>query len=188
MNRQCVSGVTALRLGVAIALGPWCALAETETDPWTVLSRVNARLAEDLNEVRFVTAFLAMLCSDGTAKFVSAGHGPILVRQAAGKRVEEVVPSEPPLGIVDTWGACTTCSAELAPGATLVVVSDGILEARNSAGEQFGVERTIAAIDSAGRGSSTAIGNEIRHAVDGWMAGLPAADDQTLLIASLPRR
>jgi serine phosphatase RsbU (regulator of sigma subunit) len=163
------------------------ALAETETDPWTVLSRVNARLAPDLDEVRFVTAFLAMLSTDGTAKFVSAGHGPILVRRATGARIEEVVPTEPPLGIVDTWGVCTTCSAELAPGATLVVVSDGILEARNRAGEQFGVERTIAAIDSADGGSSGGIASAIRNAVDTWMADLPAADDQTLLIASLPR-
>jgi sigma-B regulation protein RsbU (phosphoserine phosphatase) len=92
-----------------------------------------------------------------------------------------------PWTLVDTWGVCTTCSAELAPGATLVVVSDGILEARNPAGEQFGVERTISAMDLADGAPSAGIANSIRAAVDAWMSGLPAADDQTLLIASLPR-
>jgi serine phosphatase RsbU (regulator of sigma subunit) len=164
------------------------ALAETEPDPWNVLARVNARLANDLGEVRFVTAFFATLGTDGTARFVSAGHGPIFVRRGADQKVEEVMPTEPPLGIVETWGQCTTCSTELAPGATLVVVSDGIIEARNPAGEQFGVERTIAAIDAAGAAApSSAIGDTIRSDLDSWMAGSPAADDQTLLIASLPR-
>jgi serine phosphatase RsbU (regulator of sigma subunit) len=164
------------------------ALSETETDPWAVLSRVNARLAPDLDEVRFVTAFFATLAPDGNARFVSAGHGPILVRRGAGAPIEEVMPTEPPLGVTDTWGECTTCSANLAPGSTVVVVSDGIVEARQAgSGEQFGVERAIAAIDAAGAtASSSALADAIRAAVDGWMAGSPAADDQTLLIASLP--
>jgi phosphoserine phosphatase len=165
------------------------ALSESETDPWAVLSRVNARLAHDLDEVRFVTAFFGILAPDGNARFVSAGHGPILVRRGVGSRIEEVMPTEPPLGIVDTWGECTTCSASLSPGSTFVVVSDGIIEAKQAgAGEQFGVERTIAAIDAAGAtASSSVIADSIRAAVDAWMAGSPAADDQTLLIASLPR-
>jgi serine phosphatase RsbU (regulator of sigma subunit) len=68
------------------------------------------------------------------------------------------------------------------------VVSDGIVEARQrGAGGQFGVERTIAAIDAAGAtASSSVIADSIRAALDGWMAGSPAADDQTLLIASIP--
>jgi phosphoserine phosphatase len=162
------------------------ALAETEPDPWNVLARVNARLAHDLSEVRFVTAFFAMIAPDGAARLVSAGHGPILVRKSARAPIEEVTATEPPLGIVDTWGECTTCSVSLAPGATIIVVSDGIIEARDGAGEQFGVERTIAAIDSAGQGRSDAIATALRGAVDRWMGATPAADDQTLLVASLP--
>ncbi|HEV2293224.1 MAG TPA: GAF domain-containing SpoIIE family protein phosphatase [Tepidisphaeraceae bacterium] len=161
-------------------------LSEIEIDPWAVLNRVNARLHADLDEVRFVTAFFAMLASDGTARFVSAGHGPILVRRGASQPIEEVLPTEAPLGVMDAWAECTTCNVELAPGSTLIVVSDGIIEARNSAGEQFGVERTIRAIDGAGGASSPDLAAALRAALDGWMASIPAADDQTLLIASLP--
>jgi serine phosphatase RsbU (regulator of sigma subunit) len=102
--------------------------------------------------------------------------------------MQEIVPTEPPLGIIDSWGACSTCSVELAPGSTLVVVSDGILEARNPAGEQFGVARTIEAIVGAGVATSATIATSLRAALDAWMATVPAADDQTLLIASLPRQ
>ena len=162
------------------------ALSEIETDPWAVLRRVNARLHADLDEVRFVTAFFAMLSTDGTAQFVSAGHGPILVRTGAGQPIEEVLPTEPPLGVMDAWAECTTCNVELGPGSTLVVVSDGIIEARNPGGEQFGVERTIQAIDGAGPARSSGLANGLRGALDRWMATTPAADDQTLLVASLP--
>ena len=167
------------------------ALSEIEPDPWAVLSRVNARLHADLSEVRFVTAFFAMLAADGTAQFVSAGHGPILVRRGgagAGQPIEEILPTEPPLGILDAWAECTTCNVQLGPGSTLVVVSDGIIEARNPAGEQFGVARTIRALEDAGDAPSRDLALALGRALDEWMAATPAADDQTLLIASLPRR
>ena len=164
------------------------ALSEIETDPWAVLRRVNARLHADLDEVRFVTAFFAMLSTDGTAQFVSAGHGPILVRRGAGEPIEEVLPTEPPLGVVDAWGDCTTCNVELGPGSTLIVGSDGIIEARNPAGEQFGVGRAIETIDKAPTAPPRDVAAALRGALDQWMATTPAADDQTLLIASLPPR
>ena len=162
------------------------ALSEIEPDPWTVLRRVNARMHADLYEVRFVTAFFAMLAADGTAQFVSAGHGPILVRRGADEPIAEVLPTEPPLGILDAWADCTTCNVQLGPGSTLIVVSDGIIEARNAAGEQFGVERAIQAIDAAGAAPSAALAAALRGTLDLWMGPTPAADDQTLLVASLP--
>ncbi len=167
------------------------ALSETESDPWAVLSRVNARLSADLHEVRFVTAFFAVLAADGAARFVSAGHGPILVRRggaSAGQPIEEILPTEPPLGVLDAWAECTTCNVDLGPGSTVIVVSDGIIEARNPAGEQFGIERTIAALQTAGAGGSTQLSSALRAALDRWMDTTPTADDQTLLIASLPAR
>ena len=87
------------------------------------------------------------------------------------------------------WGPNLVRNFMEAPGSTVVVVSDGIIEAKQAGtGEQFGVERTIAAIAAAGAtASSTAIADSIRATVDSWMAGSPAADDQTLLIVSLPR-
>jgi phosphoserine phosphatase RsbU/P len=164
------------------------ALSEIETDPWAVLRRVNARLYADLNEVRFVTAFFGILSTDGTAQFVSAGHGPILVRGGgAGQTIEEILPSEPPLGILDAWVDCTTCNVQLRPGSTLVVVSDGIIEARNPAGEQFGVARTIQSLADAGDAPSGELARALRRSLDDWMGSTPAADDQTLLIASMPR-
>ena len=161
-------------------------LCDIEDDPWAVLRRVNARLHADLHEVRFVTAFLAVVSTGGAARFVSAGHGPVLVRRGAGCPLEEVLATEPPLGVVDAWGDCTTCNVDLAPGSTILVVSDGIIEARNPAGEQFGVGRTIRAADSAGNARSGVVADALRGALDAWMAAAPAADDQTLLIASMP--
>jgi sigma-B regulation protein RsbU (phosphoserine phosphatase) len=59
------------------------ALCESQSDPSRLLACVNARLAHDLVEGRFVTAFLACVSPAGQLRWASAGQGPILVRRAA---------------------------------------------------------------------------------------------------------
>ena len=66
------------------------ALCDSISDctPHQILTRINARLSEDLEPTRFITAFLAFLSPDGTLQWQSAGHGPIFFRASASSEVQ----------------------------------------------------------------------------------------------------
>jgi len=194
------------RLGVFLAdacghgLGPTLVVSQVRTlvrtlcdggggatgaaDPCAVLSRVNARLVEDLSSVRFATAFLALVAHDGTVELCSAGQGPVLVREGAGKPLTRIETTQPPLGVDAGWHADGVTTLRLSAGGMLAVASDGILEAPGPGGEQFGPERTVAALAS--RTAPLDAAQALRDAVTHWQGGVEAHDDQTCVIVSLP--
>lgn len=97
-------------------------------DQQQAIARAAAVLQEQLEDTAtFITAFSARLDPvTGVLVYIDAGHGLAVVFDTAGghRRLE---PSGPPLGLLPgmTWKAHTTT---LAPGETLLVVSDGFLD------------------------------------------------------------
>ena len=159
------------------------AMCDMEPDPTTLLSRVNARLAEDLEVGRFVTAFVGVLDSRGELRWCSAGHGPVLVRTRAGGEVAMLDPPAPPLGVMPEFLADPVEPLTLDRGGSLVVLSDGIFEAFNAAGEQFGVENVIKIAQSTS-GTPEQLLARIRDSVQQWQGNDEPADDQTVVVAS----
>lgn len=92
------------------------------------VSRVSVSMYDDLNATSsFVTMFAARLTpDDGGLEYVDAGHGLALIVGTDGK-ARRLVSQGLPLGALpdDEW---TVQHDRLAPGETLVVVSDGILD------------------------------------------------------------
>lgn len=92
------------------------------------IARAAAVLEEQLEDTAtFITAFSARLDPvTGKLVYVDAGHGLAAVFDTAGGH-RRLKPSGPPLGVLPgtTWKAHTTT---LAPGETLLVVSDGFLD------------------------------------------------------------
>jgi sigma-B regulation protein RsbU (phosphoserine phosphatase) len=158
------------------------AFAEVDPNPRRLLERANARLAADLESERFVTTFVAFLSSDGTLDWCSAGHGPILVRCGPRCKVEELVPTELPIGVMAEMTGDPAPPMKLEPGGSLAVVSDGIFEAMNAAGEQFGMERVIHHLDEKCSCSPQEIVQVLRDAATRWTGQEEPADDQTIVI------
>jgi hypothetical protein len=105
--------------------------------PAAILAHLNLGLAGHMGG-GFVTACAACLSPQGRLTLANAGH---LAPYANG--LELPIDSGLPLGILpDTTYAESI--ADLAPNASLTFLSDGVLEARNAAGELFGFERTSA--------------------------------------------
>jgi serine phosphatase RsbU (regulator of sigma subunit) len=68
-------------------------------------------------------------------------------------------------------------------GDTLCVVTDGVTEAMNSAGDCYGTRRLEAALEkSAGLGNPHALISNIREDVAAFVSGAEASDDMTLLV------
>ena len=104
------------------------------SDPGEILALLNERL-----QGRGLVTCLAMrIDRDGSAELANAGHLPPYVN---GK--ELVFDGALPLGALPDI-AFPTMRFQLAEGESMLLVSDGVVEARNAEGELFGFERTAA--------------------------------------------
>jgi sigma-B regulation protein RsbU (phosphoserine phosphatase) len=175
----------------AVLMAVTHSIAHTLTDPKGPPSRlltfVNRRLAAayTTDNGSFVTAFYGTYDpSTRRLCFSNAGHPPPRVCQANG---DSVVPlhAEPglPLGI-DPHETYQDFTAELSPGDTLVLYTDGITEARTPAGDLLGTTR-FDDILSTCTGTAADIAAQTLAAVDRFTQGGPFTDDRTLLVAKV---
>ena len=120
------------------------AAAERLSNPSTVLERVNALLHPDIPPRMFVTCLYALLDpATGRISFANAGHDLPYRHSASG--VEELRATGMPLGLMPNMTYEET-EVILAPGESLLMHSDGIVEAHNPAGEMFGLARLEARV------------------------------------------
>lgn len=139
--------LTALVRGVVDEIG------RSATDPAHVLGEINRSLmpvVEQTGQPVFATAFYGVIDLDQrTLAHASAGHPPPLIRRQAGtiERLAAADP-EPAAGLIADFAYTTTRTA-FVPGDLLLGYTDGVIEASNDAGVQFGEERLAAALTAA---------------------------------------
>ncbi|HMQ04538.1 MAG TPA: SpoIIE family protein phosphatase [Pyrinomonadaceae bacterium] len=147
----------------------------------TLLS-VNRYLAENTPANRFVTLFAAELDpSTGKIRYINAGHNPPLVGRVDGS-IEQLASGGFPLGIIPT-AEYDAGEMSLSPGEVLVIYSDGVSEATDPDGEEFGLDRLAAVIKSNIGMSAAGIRDRVESALSSFTRNAPANDDITLVIA-----
>jgi serine phosphatase RsbU (regulator of sigma subunit) len=115
-------------------------LLETNPDPAPALRTLNRNLAERCPLGRFITLFYGLLNpSTGALTYANAGHNhPVVIRRTG--QIEYLTAEGMIMGLLPS---VTYQSKEtvLETGDLLALYSDGVTEARNGAGEEFGEER-----------------------------------------------
>jgi serine phosphatase RsbU (regulator of sigma subunit) len=117
----------------------------------------------DLTGEWFATCvIIAVDSTTGACRYANAGHPPPLLFGPDG--VVELAGTGPIFGPLpdQRWG---TGSASLGPGEMLVVYTDGIIEARNTAGEEFGDERLISLLTSEAQRDISALTDDVMNSV-----------------------
>ncbi len=149
----------------------------------TIVRHLNDQLRADLPEGRFITAWLGKLdASARTLTSFSAGQGPILHYRAT-RETCDVLPADTlPLGVITDLEIDIAPPVTLEPGDIVAVISDGIFEAADRTGKQFGTERVTDLIVSNCDKSPSEIIAELRASVDRFTGGAPADDDRTGII------
>jgi phosphoserine phosphatase len=159
------------------------AIADTDPDPHQLLQRVNARLVEDLEWGRFVTAFLGFLSPDGWLHWSSAGHGPAMFRRKPDGPLELLDPPVQPLGVVTEWAdEDAPQPVQISPGGVVIVSSDGISEAMNAEGQQFGTKRLCDHLQAVRDLPPASAIDAVCAAVKSWQGPDDPLDDQTLVV------
>ena len=155
--------------GAAIGLG----------DPARVLAEVNAVICENNRQTMFVTVFFCILDpSDGTVSFANAGHPSPLLLRADGVPVPLRSAGDIVLGLLP--GAdYELFTLRLEPGDVLFMYTDGVTEAMNAVGEEFGEERLVGALSGAVGLSAVDCTARVVGAVREFSDGRPPSDDVT---------
>ena len=145
------------------------------------IGAVNRYLVDSTPANRFVTLFYAVLDpKDGSLAFLNAGHNPPLIVHAGGT-MEQLAAGGLPLGIMAN-ADFREGKTRLHPGDVLVIYSDGVSEAVNPKGEEFGPTRLYETVARNLDASAAGIRDRIESALTKFCQGTPAADDITLVI------
>jgi hypothetical protein len=121
-------------MAVALIVGAIRSTVEMTQDPAAVLAALNRRLHGRLRG-GFATCLALRLDADGRCVIANAGHLPPFLN---GKEVE--LPPALPLGLMEA-AEYEPLHLQMDRGDRLTLYTDGLLEARNAAGELFGFER-----------------------------------------------
>jgi sigma-B regulation protein RsbU (phosphoserine phosphatase) len=120
-------------------------LARSLADPAKLLCEVNRELLRDMKKGTFVTmAFGVLDRQTGRFVFASSGHNPVLVVRGAKGHVATVKTKGFPLGMVGPEAYEKRLeSREITLGTDdwVVLYTDGVNEAKDEAGEEFGEDR-----------------------------------------------
>lgn len=149
----------------------------------TAFMHVNNQLMEDLPDDRFVTAFAGFLDRQNhEVVFHSGGQGPILHYCAAEDDAVIHGPTSFPLAAMEIKRKEPPKKLQLAPGDILILLSDGIFEYENNAGEQFGQERVVELVRDDQKLSMMALAAKLLEAVEAFAGENPQEDDMTVVL------
>ncbi len=115
------------------------------------VERLNTEIGAVSDPERYVTLLVAEIDTDKRIiRYVNCGHNPALLFRATTGTLTRLNSSCPPIGL-SAEEICELASADLSPGDVVVFYTDGVTEAENRFGEEFGMERLSATVR---RGSS----------------------------------
>lgn len=142
---------------------------------------VNRYLADNTPANRFVTLFIAELDpTAGTLEYINAGHNPPLIGRMDGT-VEKLDSGGFPLGIIP-MANYETGRLQLNIGEALVVYSDGVSEANNLTGDEYGLDRLSEVVSKNLNRSASGIRDKVESSLSEFTQTAPVGDDITLVI------
>ena len=150
-------------------------------EPDKVLAEVNSILHEDNRNDMFVTVLYVVYDpKTGSMTYASGGHCASLVVHADGSCTELPGTDGIALGITADY-AYAQKEADLKPGETLIMYSDGVSEAANLHGEEFGTERLKGLFAGAAPTSAQKANATVLKAVTAFAGDHAQSDDITCL-------
>ena len=150
--------------------------------PSDILAFVNDKLCSHNELSMFVTVWLGIMeISTGEIIAANAGHEYPIIKTADGKfEVYKDDPHCPMLGVIEGIRP-KDYTIKLDEGGALYVYTDGVAEAEDIDHNQFGVQRTIDALNVDKEADATTLINNVKAAISGFVKDAPQFDDTTML-------
>jgi sigma-B regulation protein RsbU (phosphoserine phosphatase) len=147
--------------------------------PLDTLLRTNEMIVDDASDGTFVTVYYSLFRVGGASVHINGGHNPPLIYHRSRDQVSFLPRGGRALG----WFREIPLRPDeltLEPGDLIVYYTDGLTDAENAAGENFGEARLAHAITECSRQSAAQILAYIVHEVETFCGDVPAFDDLTL--------
>ena len=165
-----MSSITQLK-GAAIGIG----------EPGGVLSEVNDLLNEDNETAMFVTVLYAVYNPEsGVITYANGGHNPPVIIHTDGSSTMLPMTGGIALGVAPGF-RYEQSTFNLGPGETIVLYTDGVTEAMNGHGDEFGVDRLRQLFEGAPPRHPKEAVDAILEAVHAFAGDTPQSDDITCL-------
>ena len=149
--------------------------------PAAGMTQANRLICADSPNSMFVTLFNAQITASGDLIYVNAGHNPPYLYRAAADQPLRLARTGMALGIDDTL-RFEQHTAHLDPGDTLILYTDGMLDALNARGEEFGDTRLRRVCARHCAEPAAQIIAALRDEVLTFVGDQPLADDCTVVI------
>ncbi len=164
------------------------ALAQRESDVGQILTLANRLFAQDVADGNHCTLLLAKVDPAArTLAYASAGHHPpALVVGAGGALKARLYSTGLPLGIVPDADFTVDPPVPLERGDVLLLLTDGLVEARSAAEESFGGERVLSAVRRQQGNGARAIVEALFRSVREFREDVPPIDDITAVAVEVP--
>jgi sigma-B regulation protein RsbU (phosphoserine phosphatase) len=144
------------------------------------LERVNRMFFDSTESHAYATLFIGVYEDESRSlRYVNCGHNPPVILH--GDHVEPLRSTATVLGLFEHW-QCEVAETCLRPNDILAICTDGVLEAANPAGEEFGEEGLVAALRIGREHDAQRLLESVIATVKAFAPG-EQADDITLLIA-----
>jgi phosphoserine phosphatase RsbU/P len=166
---------------VRMAVDLWQRMDPAGMSSAQIAEAVNRELYQNNDDCMFVTLFLGFLDTrTGALAYTNAGHPAPHILRASGE-IEQIEGTlNAPLG-VRSKATYLTGTVTLLRGDAVLVVSDGVEEAMNSAEEFYTLERLNSVLRGAGKTSAADLVRVVTDHVRDFAGSAPKADDVTVL-------
>lgn len=159
---------------------------QTSESPFEVFETSNASLYSDLDDMTFISAWYGVLAPETMVlDYVRAGHNPMIhFTPHLEQKINYLKPKGLVLGMQKNEvfsSVLESATMTLTPGDVLINYTDGIVEAKSKAGEEYGENRLSALVlMNAGRSMQEMV-DQIAEDFENFIAGTEQEDDVTLV-------
>lgn len=148
-----------------------------------IVARLNQHLYRSTAPDRFATFFYGVYDAQARRlEYTNAGHpAPLCI---CGQQIQRLSAGGTVLGLFDDR-QYESQIIDVAPGSLLIAYSDGLTEAENGDGQEFGDQRVVDVILRLNQASAGAVLKNLLEAVDRWTGPAEQSDDLTVIVARL---
>jgi sigma-B regulation protein RsbU (phosphoserine phosphatase) len=151
--------------------------------PAALVTQINESLTESTDPSKFATFFYAVYdAAARTLRYVNAGHNPPFLLRTGTTVVSRLRPTGMALGF-DQGAAYGEGTETLAPGDLLLAFTDGLTEALNGAGEEFGDARAAGLLVGNRHLGAGDLQRLLSAELEAFCGGAPQHDDVTIVVA-----
>jgi sigma-B regulation protein RsbU (phosphoserine phosphatase) len=181
-----IADVAGKGVPAALLMSATAAVMQLEANRDRNMLELVRRLDKEISSVsdgeRFVTLLLAEIdARKQIVRYINCGHNPALLFRAKTGIVTCMTSSCPPIGMFSEK-PCELTSADLIVGDVMVFYTDGVTEAQNQLGEEFGMDRLSAVVQRGASLSAEGLMNDIFSSAANFCSEVGFHDDVTILV------